>query len=97
MGHSLVFKEEAIQDIAEAFDWYQNKRIGLGVEFLNEVEDFCIRITQNPEQYPKHKDQRIAVLHQFPYKMIFEIEIDVIVIYAVYHDKRDPEKLTTRH
>ncbi|HTJ50207.1 MAG TPA: type II toxin-antitoxin system RelE/ParE family toxin [Cyclobacteriaceae bacterium] len=89
-------KDEAIQDMLEAFDWYESKQAGLGTEFLNEVDEYQNRISQNPQQYQIHKSQHIAVMHRFPFKIVYEIEGETIVVYAVYHDKRNPETITGR-
>lgn len=35
-------------------------------------------------------------MYRFPYKIAYEVEGETIVVYAVYHDKRNPEKLTER-
>jgi len=96
MKYTLLVKAEAIQDMTEAFNWYKQKRIGLGGEFLDEVGEYYDRISKNPEHYQSHRNLRIAVLHRFPYKVVYEIEGETIIVYAVYHDKRDPEKLTER-
>ena len=96
MKYTLLVKAEAIQDMTEAFDWYENKRAGLGVEFLDEVDEFYDQIIQSPEHYQSHRDQRVAVMHRFPYKIVYELEGEMIVVYAVYHNKRDPGKLTER-
>lgn len=90
MKFTLVVKEEAIQDMADAFEWYETKRAGLGSEFLEEIERLCNRIEQAPEQYQLHRNQRVAVMHRFPFRVVYEIEKETIVVYAVYHDKRDP-------
>lgn len=94
--YKLLVKAEAVKDMAEAFNWYEEKRAGLGAEFLDEVEEYFHRISKAPEHYQSHRNQRIAVLDRFPYKIVFEIEQGTIVVYAIYHDKRDPEKLTAR-
>ena len=96
MKYTLLVKAEAIQDLTEAFNWYEHKRTGLGVEFLDEVGKYYDRISKNPEQYQSNKNQRIAVMHRFPYKIVYDIEGERIIVYAVYHDKRNPEKLTER-
>jgi plasmid stabilization system protein ParE len=82
--------------MTEAFNWYENKQTGLGIAFLDEAERCLDRITQNPGQYQSHGDQRIAIMLRYPYKIVFEIEGESIVVYAVYHDKRNPEKLAER-
>ena len=97
MTYGLTVKAEAVLDIIEAFDWYEGKRTGLGTEFLDELEKYYDKITHTPGHYPLYlAEQRIAVMHRFPYKIVFEVELDTIVVYAVYHYKRDPEKLTDR-
>ena len=91
MKYRLVLNDEAIQDMTEGFAWYEDKRIGLGVDFLDEVDEYFNKIVQNPEHYQAHQSQQIAIMYRFPYKVVFEVEKDIIVVYAVYHDKRDPE------
>lgn len=96
MKYKLLLKAEAIQDMAEAFDWYENKKTGLGIEFLTEAEKCYEGIARNPEHYQSHRNQYIAVMHRFPYKIVYEVERETIVVYAFYHDKRNPDKLTER-
>ena len=96
MKYALVVKAEVIQDLSEAFEWYERQRSGLGSEFLDEVEKYFELITRSPEQYQSHANQHIAVMYRFPYKIVYEIVQQIIVVYAVYHDKRGPEKLATR-
>ena len=91
MRYTLVVKAEAVRDLSEAFNWYETTRTGLGIEFLDEVEVYYDRIMKNPEQYQSHRNQRIAVMYRFPYKIVYEVEGETIVVYAVYHDKRNPE------
>jgi plasmid stabilization system protein ParE len=96
MKYRLLIKAEAIQDITQAFNWYEETRTGLGSEFLNEIEQYYTQICSNPQQYQSQRNERIAVMRRFPYKIVYGIEADEIVVYAVYHDKRNPEKLTGR-
>ena len=89
MKYELVVKAEAIEDMTRAFFWYENKRTGLGEEFIEEVEGFFDRIAQSPRHFKSHRYQRIAVMHRFPYKIVFEIESEAVIVYAIYHDKQD--------
>ncbi len=63
MMYTLLVKAQAIQDMTEAFNWYEQKRIGLGTEFLDEVEEFFGRITQNPAHYQPDRNLHIALLY----------------------------------
>lgn len=38
MGVRLILAPEAEQDLSEAYDWYEDRRTGLGEEFLSCVE-----------------------------------------------------------
>ena len=46
------FTAEAEDELAEAAIWYQNRRAGLGTEFLEEAERVFEAIEENPRQYP---------------------------------------------
>jgi hypothetical protein len=51
MPVELVIAPEAESDIAEAYDWYEGRRPGLGEEFLSSV-DACLgdaAVLVNPE------------------------------------------------
>jgi plasmid stabilization system protein ParE len=67
MAIELIFAPEVEQDLREAFDWYQERRPGLGEEFLTCV-DACIQaICRNPEmQTLIYKDYRRGLLRRFP-------------------------------
>lgn len=48
MAVELIFAPEVEQDLSEAYNWYQERRAGLGEEFLTCV-DACIQnICRNP-------------------------------------------------
>lgn len=96
MKFTLFLKEEAVQDLTEAFDWYEYKQSGLGAEFLTEVDAFFERILENPTRYQYYRSQRIAIMNRFPFKIVYEVEQESIFVYAIYHDKRSPEKLAKR-
>ena len=41
MPAELIVAPEAEQDIAEAYEWYEGRRAGLGEEFMSSV-DACL-------------------------------------------------------
>lgn len=96
MKYKVVLKVEAIHDISEAVEWYEHQQSGLGSQFLDELDKYIDLISQNPDRYPLNQKQRIAVLHRFPYKIVFQSEGESIIIFAIYHDKRNPTTLTKR-
>jgi plasmid stabilization system protein ParE len=97
MAADLVIVSEAEQDLAEAYAWYEDRRIGLGEEFLSRV-DACIQaILRNPEMYQViHEDYRRGMVRRFPYPVFYEYARNTVTIYAVFHTSRDPEKWRQR-
>jgi hypothetical protein len=49
MAAKLVFAPEAELDLAEAYDWYESRRIGLGEEFPISVDACLEGIRRQPE------------------------------------------------
>lgn len=76
----------------EAFDWYQSERYGLGDEFRNELKLALDRIVSRPLQFGViyGSDIRRAGIDRFPYSIMFKIENDLILILAIFHEKRNP-------
>jgi plasmid stabilization system protein ParE len=68
MTAEIVIALEAAQDIDEAYGWYEDRRVGLGEEFLSCV-DACIQsIRRLPEMHAKvHEEYRRALVRRFPY------------------------------
>ena len=50
MTYCLIIRSLAEADILVAFDWYEEQRPGLGIEFMSEVESALGRIVNNPER-----------------------------------------------
>lgn len=53
MAYKLVIKPLAELDIAESYQWYDEKLEGLGDDFLNELERSLELIKTNPHQDPQ--------------------------------------------
>lgn len=92
MSYNLIIKEEADLDIITSYLWYEEQRIGLGEEFLEEIEEYLKIISINPYLYEiKYKEQRTAVIKRFPFVIVYEIEATEIIVYAVFHTSRNPK------
>ena len=83
---------EAERDIEEAIAWYDGKSEFLGDEFLRRVAVCIQSIERKPKMYRTiYRRLRRALVHTFPYQIIYEVESDEIVVYAVYHSARNPK------
>lgn len=92
MSYRLIVKEEAYSDIKQAYEYYESNKLGLGERFLDTLEIFVERIQKYPEHYQiKRKPYREAFIKDFPYIIIYELENDTVVIYAVFCTHKSPE------
>jgi toxin ParE1/3/4 len=91
MTWKLIVRPEAEIDIAEAFEWYERQRKGLGIDFLLRVESTFDSLTQDPFAYtPIYKEIRRKLIRRFPYGVFYMINSDTIIVLAVIHAKRHP-------
>lgn len=92
MTYLLEIQLEAIVDIKTAYQWYEDKRSGLGVEFISEVEDCYQSIISYPDRYgyvQGSQDFRRIKLYRFPYIILFEISDHIVTVVRVAHIKQD--------
>ncbi len=82
--------QKAERDIAEAFEYYEQKKLDLGYRFIARVEEAIEQIGTNPTLYaPIIGAARRVLVEQFPYALYYTISDDAIVI-ACLHGKRNP-------
>jgi plasmid stabilization system protein ParE len=63
----LVAEPQADLDIESAFEWYENEKPGLGIEFLDELRRAYVRILDGPLKYQHLRSGiRRALLRRFP-------------------------------
>lgn len=87
----LIFHPEAKNELRAAAARYEDKRHGLGQEFLSEVRGIAAKIRQNPLRCsfvsPSYRCCRVK---RFPYGIIYRVDDDQVVIAAVMPFKRKP-------
>jgi hypothetical protein len=68
MSYQVIFRPEAETDLWDAYYWYEERRSGLGKDFLLQVDACISSIRMNPYSYPvKHKAIRRAFIRRFPH------------------------------
>lgn len=89
--YKTIVRPEAEQDVQNAFSWYEEHRLGLGYDFLLQVDAGLQCIERNPEIHPsEYKGASKHFIKRFPYKVIYLIEANTIIILAIIHGKRSP-------
>lgn len=99
----LELHPEARAELRSAALWYDERRTGLGDEFIAEVSAALDRIGDAPESYAAWPGTRAAgplirkaTIPRFPYMIAFEKHERHMLILAVAHAKRRPLYWLTR-
>jgi plasmid stabilization system protein ParE len=93
----LRVRPEAEQDIEEAAAWYEQQRLGLGHEFLDEVLRVFEKLSGQPALYPEvHRETRRALTRRFPFGVYYRLQGQCIVVVAVMHGSRNPRRWKQR-
>ncbi len=88
---------EARAEFDDAADWYEQRRPGLGVDFIARVRVVLDQIAANPQLHAAvYGDVRKAVVPQFPYVVLYREDPAEVVVIAVFHTARDPSVWQSR-
>lgn len=91
MTKRVVYRKAAVAEFEDAAKWYEERRRGLGEEFVIEIEQALEGVSQAPQRYPiVFGDVRRAVTRRFPYSIYFRLRGDTMVVLAIFHGRRNP-------
>ena len=92
--YNLQILRKAREDMQKSATWYDEKQSGLGDRFLQEVVKTLRLIEANPLHYEKKfsKSFRFALVHVFPFVVVFKIKKQIVIINAVFHTSRNPKR-----
>ena len=89
MKYKIIIRPEAENDLVDVFAWYEDRRKGLGYDFLLQVYAGIRFIEHNPEIHPvEYKGTRKHLTKKFPYKIVCHVDGEKIIVLAVIHGKR---------
>lgn len=87
----------AERELAEAVDYYNEQRPGLGFEFASEVRNAFNRIAEFPDAWPPFSVRsRRCLVSGFPFGVLYRSDADEILILAIMHLKRSPVRWQDR-
>ena len=90
--YRLVLQPVAANDIAEAHDWYESQREGLGSEFLDEIQKAFLQLQSHPMAFRvMYGEYRQSIVRRFPYVIHYHVEGDRVSVVGVFHGHRDPQ------
>lgn len=85
------FHEDALIEMIEASKYYEERALGLGMSFLDSIEEAVGQVSANPEACQLVGDLvRQKLVKRFPYSVLYVIEPECLRIMAISHQKRRP-------
>jgi plasmid stabilization system protein ParE len=85
------FLRPAEEEMTEASVFYEAATLGLGAGFLDEVQRVINILREHPELgQPVGQGLRRALLHRFPFSLIYSVEVDEVLVVGVAHQRRRP-------
>lgn len=93
----LRIRLAALHDLDDAFGWYESQRVGLGEEFLRAAGEAMTSLLEHPLRHPVLvRETRQILVRRFPYRVLYRIAADEVVVVACFHARRDPRRWEQR-
>jgi plasmid stabilization system protein ParE len=87
----VIFRKRASSELDRAFKIYEKERVGLGSEFIEELDEYLDELETRPKSFRVIvKNYRIAVMQRFPFEIFFFIDKQKVVIANIFHTSRRP-------
>jgi len=87
----VLFTRIATQELEDAVRFYELENLGLGYRF-KEVRKAALRVAEYPKAWSIERGEVWkCLLHKFPYKLMYSVEEDHILVIAVAHQHRKPD------
>lgn len=89
MKRNIGLDPLAVTEMQTTFDYYEEQQIGLGDDFITEVDDSFELISIFPDAFPiKYKQLRGYVLPKFPFIIFYNYTDTEIRIVSIFHTSR---------
>jgi toxin ParE1/3/4 len=95
----VIFRPQAVEDIAEAAAWYEAHALGLGEQLIDEILSATRRARDSPELFRVvHQDGNVrrVLANRFPYRIFFSVVGETLYVHAVLHGARHDRRWTER-
>ncbi|PWG78190.1 type II toxin-antitoxin system RelE/ParE family toxin [Pararcticibacter amylolyticus] len=95
MNFNYTLHPAAQKEYEQSVKWYLKRSLKVASRFVQTVENGFDLICASPYLWPhKYKHYREYHLKKYPFTIVYSIEPtrNLVVIIAIYHQKRAPEK-----
>lgn len=81
-------------DLQQTFDFYEDRKSGLGLEFISNFESFVSEVSEHPELGLKTQGNlRKFVLTRFPFIAYYSVADDYVRIVACLYGGQKPQEI----
>ncbi len=88
---NIEISEFAQKELDDAVLYYEMEQHGLGIRFKKAVRQAINRIKKYPTSWPIERGEvRKCFVHKFPYKVLYSVQKENIVVLAIAHQHRRP-------
>jgi hypothetical protein len=92
--YNIKIDVDALQDIQNATEWYNDQLEGLGTQFQKHVKIYINSLKKKAPLYSiRYGDVRCMLLKKFPFMIHYIIDEKqyLVEVFAVIHTSRNPE------
>jgi len=94
---NYAFHPDAEVELNEAIEWYETRELGLGLDFATQIHAAVQRALAFPFAWQEMgSDIRRALVHRFPYGVLYVAEPEHLLSIAVMHLHRQPDYWRSR-
>lgn len=93
----VIVSSAAESDFTESLCWYAERDILAANDFEQEFQRVITELQTDPESYPLYDDPyRFILMRKFPFRVIFRMDENSVIVMAVAHASRSPDYWQTR-
>jgi plasmid stabilization system protein ParE len=93
----IIWKQGAENDLLQIFAELEERSEGAGVRFVGKLDFTLDNLRAHPEIAPVFKDPvRRLVIGSTGYGLFYSVETRGIIVHALIHLSRDPERIRER-
>lgn len=92
MTTEVRVRPEAQIEFNQSIDWYEDRRRGLGQQFVKSIDLAIHSIAETPEQSAfVHRDVRCKSVKGFPYQIFYRVlDQKIIEVISIFHVRQHP-------
>jgi len=94
MKFVVEYNPEFFNDLVQAVDWYDDRQIGLGKRFFNQVRKQTEKLSTSALFFAvKYDNIRCFRIEKFPYMVHYRVneETATVNVEALFHTSRNPK------